>query len=145
MKLSNNDKMIIEVLRNNNLHYLIRPFKQMIELNKLGHIKIHRMTWKVIMRVFHDDRSTKKALENCLVTNFAVFGILPVRRKTSDRRLSKNRVQRYRKQKKELGYKQLSVLVSESDLERVKRFKLKNGMTYQEVFSYMINNMYPIR
>jgi len=141
MKLSKNNQEVIDVLRDKQLIYLIRPFLQMVELDKLGKIKIHKMTWKVIMREVHDEYLTRADLENLIISYLINFGIAVVKKKRIDPRKSKERVKSHRERKKVLGYSQLSILVSKDDLERLKRLKMSRNMTYQELLSYMIKNL----
>ena len=139
MKLSKNNLKIIDTLRDKQLNYLIKPFTQMVELDKLGKIKIHKMTWKVIMREIYSDLS-KADLENMIISYLVAYGVMVVKKKRIDKS-SKERVKEFRKSKKELGYKQLSVLISPFDLERLKLFKSQNNMTYQEALSYLIKKL----
>lgn len=137
--LSKNNQYVIDVLREKQLHYLINPFKQMIEFDRLDKIKVHKMTWKAILnQVYTGDRSS---IENEIIAYLVAFGILVVKKKKVDKRKSKDRVKKHREHKKELGYTQMTVLISKADLERLKRFKSKRVMTYEELFSYMINNL----
>jgi predicted DNA binding CopG/RHH family protein len=144
MKLSKNNQKVIDSLRDKQLTYLIKPFKKMVELDKLGKIKIHKMTWKVIMREVYNKYLTRSELEKVIISHLVSFGVLVVKKKRNDPRKSKERVKKHREDKKVLGYTQLSVLVSKDDLERLKRFKTHRGMTYQELLAYMIKNL-PVR
>lgn len=123
------------------LNHLVNPFMFMVELDKLGKIKIHSGTWKVIMRQVHDEYLTRQDLENLIISYLVNFGIAVSKKKRIDPRKSKERVKKHREVKKALGYKHLSVLVSKDDLERLKRFKDYRGMTHQEVFKFMINQL----
>lgn len=141
MVLSENNKKVIYSLRGKQLTYLIRPFLLMVELDKLGEIKIHKMTWKVIMREVYDEHLTRADLENLIISYLVNFGIMVEKKKRQDARVSKERVKTHRKAKKVLGYTQMSVLVSKDDLERLKCYKKDTGMTHQELLSYMINKL----
>lgn len=137
--LSKNNQFVVDVLREKQLHYLINPFKQMVEFDKLGKIKIHKMTWKAILnQIYTGDRAS---IENEIISYLVAFGIVVVKKKKVDKRKSKDRVKKHREHKKELGYTQLSVLLSKADLERLKRFKSSSSMTHEELFSYMINKL----
>jgi len=141
MKLSKNNQKIVDILREKQLTHLIKPFVRMVELDKLGKIKVHKMTWKVIMRDFHDKHATRADLENVIVSYLAHFGIILMRQDKVDPKVSKERVKKFRSIKKALGYKNVSFLVSELDLERLKQYKEAQGMTYQEVLSFMISKL----
>lgn len=133
--------MIVDRLRDRQLTFLIKPFKQMVEQDKSGEIKIHKMTWKIILREFYNEHATRNDLSKVLVAYLVNFGIAVVKKKRTDPRSSKERVKSHREHKKVLGYKQLSVLLSVDDLERLKRFKRLRGMTYQDAFEFMINKL----
>ena len=139
MKLSKNNQKVIDTLRDKQLTYLIKPFKQMVEWDKLGKIRVHKMTWKVIMREVYNKYLTRADLENLIISYLVNFGIQVQKKIRTDPRKSKERVKSHREQKKALGYSQLSVLVSKDDLARLKRHKERYNLTYEEVFSYMIN------
>jgi len=141
MKLSKNNQKVVDTLRDKQLTYLVRPFKEMVELDKLGKIKIHKMTWKVIMREVYDKYATRQDLEKFFISYLVNFGILVATKKRIDPRKSKERVKSHREHKKALGYTQLSVSLSKGDLERLKRFKEGRGMTYQQVLSYMVSQL----
>ena len=113
----------------------------MVELDKLGKIRVHKMIWKVIMRKVYDKYLTRADLENFIISYLLNFGIAVAKKKRIDPRKSKERVKSHRMAKKALGYSQLSVLVSEDDLERLKRFKNDRDMTYQELLAYMISKL----
>ena len=141
MVLSKNNQKIVDTLRDKQLTYLVKPFQKMIELDKLGKIKVHKMTWKVIMREVYDKYLTRADLEKLIISYLVNFGIEVAKKKRIDPRKSKERVKSHREHKKALGYTQLSVLVSKDDLERLKRFKKHRGMTHQEVFEFMIKQL----
>jgi len=141
MKFSKNNQKVVDALRDKQLTYLIKPFSKMVELDKLGKIRVHKTTWKVIMREVCDEYLTRADLDNLIISYLVNFGILVAKKKRIDPRKSKERVKSHREQKKVLGYSQLSVSVSKDDLERLKRFKKLRGMTHQELLSYMINNL----
>ena len=113
----------------------------MVELDKLGKIRVHKMTWKVIMREVYDKYLTRADLENLIISYLVNFGIEVAKKKRIDPRKSKERVKSHRMAKKALGYSQLSFLVSEDDLKRLKHFKNDRDMTYQELLAYMIKNL----
>jgi len=141
MKLSKGNQKVVDVLRTKQLTYLIKPFREMVELSKLGKIKIHKMTWKVIMRDINNEHIARSELENMFIAYFVNFGIFVVKKRIKDKRVSKERVKSHREHKKSLGYTQLSVMVSEENLDRLKRFKKKRKMTYQEAFEFMIRKL----
>ena len=141
MKLSKNNEKVISALKARKLTYLIKPFKRMVELDQLDIITVHKMTWKVIMRETHSNNISVRDFEQLMLSYLTHFGIITVKKKRKDVRESKERVKSYRKDKKALGYKQLSVLVSQRDLGALKCFKDDRGMTYQEVLSYMISKL----
>jgi len=141
MKLSKNNQKVVDTLREKQLTYLVKPFLQMVELDKLGKIRIHKMTWKVIMREVHDKYLTRADLENLIISYLVNFGVVVQKKKREDSRVSKERVKNHRDSKKALGYSQLSFMVSEADLKHLKRFKKLRGMTYQELLSYMIKHL----
>jgi len=141
MVLSKNNQKIVDTLRDKQLTYLIKPFEKMVEFDKLGKIRVHKMTWKVIMREVYDKYLTRADLENLIISYLVNFGIEVAKKKRIDPRKSKERVKSHREHKKALGYTQLSVLVSKDDLECLKRFKKHRGMTHQEVFKFMIKQL----
>ena len=141
MKLSKNNQKIVDTLRDKQLNYLVKPFLNMVELDKLGKIRVHKMTWKVIMREVYDKYLTRADLENLIISYLVNFGIEVAKKKRIDPRKSKERVKSHRMAKKALGYSQLSFLVSEDDLKRLKHFKNDRDMTYQELLAYMIKNL----
>jgi hypothetical protein len=140
MKLTKNNQKIVDTLRDKQLHYLIKPFLLMVELDKIGKIKVHKMTWKVIMREVYDKYLVRSDLENFIISYLVNFGIAVAKKKRNDPRKSKERVKSHREQKKALGYSQLSVLVSKDDLERLKRYKELFNLTYEQAFSKLINS-----
>ncbi len=137
----NNDK-VIEVLRLLQLTYLIKPFEDMVSLEQNKKITIHKMTWKVIMREIHNYEDLgRKHIEQTLLAYFTHFGILIIKRVKIDKRVSKERVKRYREQKKELGYRNVSFLVNSSDYDRFKRFIDDFDFTYEQAFHELLKNL----
>ena len=141
MKLSKNNQKIVDTLRDKQLNYLVKPFLKMVELDNLGKIRVHKMTWKVIMREVYNKYLIRADLENLIISYLVNFGIEVAKKKRIDPRKSKERVKSHRMAKKALGYSQLSFLVSEDDLKRLKHFKNDRDMTYQELLAYMIKNL----
>lgn len=139
------DIIIIELLRDKNLTYLIDPFRRMVELNKLNKINIHLMTWKVIMRYVHNIRENggnRKDLEKFIVSYLVLYGILfiPARKvKKVKSTVGKDRVKKHRAIKKELGYKTISIQLSPDNYERMKRYKMRNNLTYNDLIDKLLN------
>lgn len=141
MKLSKNNMVVIDALRAKQLTYLIQPFKNMVELDKRGAIRIHKMSWKVIMRDVYNEYQTRADLEKLIISYLVVHGIFVVKKKRIDPRKSKERVKKHRDRKKVLGYTSLSVSLSKGDLNHLKRFKDSHNMTHEEVLSFMISRL----
>ena len=139
MKLSKNNQIVVDRLRKENLTYLIIPFNRMVELDKLGKIRVHKMTWKVIMREVYDTDMSRSEIENMIISYLVNFGIAVAKKKVVDKRESKERVAKHRSKQKELGYKTISVKLSPADYEKVKRIKKLNNFTYDELFQALFN------
>lgn len=140
MKLSKNNQTVVNRLRKENLTYLIIPFLKMVELDRLGKIRVHKMSWKVIMREVYDEGLERFEIENMIISYLVNFGIVVVKKKVVDKRKSKERVAKHRTMKKELGYKTISVNLSPDDYEQVKRLKKLNNVTYNELFELFLHN-----
>jgi len=139
MNLSKNNLFIIDKLREKQLTKYIRPFKKMVELYKLGEIDIRPGTWGHIMKIFRDPFSDRADFEKCISSYLVHYGIFVVRYKRTDKTITKNRVKRYRTNKKRLGYKQVSIMLASSDFERLKNLRKKEGFTYSEAINYLLN------
>ena len=137
--LSENNKKVIDVLRDKNLIYLIRPFKKMIELEKSGEIKIHKMSWKKIMQTVHQGHKT--LIEKEIRAYVIHYGLIAEKRKREDKRISKERVKTHRENKKALGYKQISFQVTKDDYERIQAYKEHYGYTYEQVIHSLISRV----
>lgn len=136
----NNDK-VIEVLRTLQLTYLINPFNTLVSLEQNQKIKIHKMTWKVIMRDIHGYEDLgRKHVEQTLLSYFLHFGIIVMKSPKVDKRVSKERVKRHREQKKEQGYRNVSILLNSADYDRFKRFTDAFGLTYEQALNKLLNN-----
>ena len=138
MKLSKNNQKIVDTLKEKKLIYLIKPFEKMIELEKLKKILIHKMTWKVIMREIYDQDNTKADIEKMMISYFALYGILTVKKKTVDKRVSKDRVAKHRSDRKAIGFKTISIQLYPYDFERLKEFKKDFDLTYTEAISKLL-------
>jgi len=87
MELSKNNQKVVNLLRDKQLTYLIKPFKKMIELDQLGKIKIHKMTWKSIMSEVYNEYLTRADLE-ILIISLSLFSTLEFSLATSNLSLS---------------------------------------------------------
>ena len=139
MVLGKNNLKVIEVLRDKNLSHLVEPFKKMVELDKLGNIKIHKMTWKVIMRDIYNPMSKRLDIENMIVSYLVNFGLAYVPPKKQKSTVSKDRVRKHRAMKKELGYKTISIELSPDNYEKMKRYKVLNKLTYNDLIDKLLN------
>jgi len=138
MKLSKNNQKIIDTLRDKKLVRLIKPFLKMIELEKLKEIVIHKMTWKVIMREIYNEHNTKSDIEKMMISYFVLYNILAPKKKTVDKRESKERVAKHRADRKASGFKTISVQLYPYDFERLKEFKEDFDLTYTEAISKLL-------
>ena len=139
MILNKNSLEVIEVLRSNNLNHLVEPFVKMVELDKLGKIKIHNMTWKVIMRDIYDPMSSRQDIEMMIVSYLVNFGLAYVPPKKQKPTVSKERVRKHRAMRKELGYKTISIELSPNNYEKMKRYKKLNNLTYNDLIDKLLN------
>jgi len=138
MKLSKNNNKIVTVLKDKKLNYLVKPFLEMVELDKLKKIKIHKMTWSVILREFYDEENTKADIEKLIKGYLVHFGLVVVKKKVSDKRVSKERVSKHRADKKALGYKTVSIQLNPYDYERLAKYKADFDLTYSEAISKLL-------
>lgn len=138
MKLSKNNEKIVSVLKEKKLNYLVKPFLEMVELNSLKKIRIHKMTWSVIMREFYNEENTKADIEIFLKSYLVNYGILAIKKKVVDKRVSKERVNKHRADKKALGYKTVSIQLHPYDYERLVKYKTDFDLTYSEAISKLL-------
>ncbi len=123
------DRFLLEKLVSLELDYLVKPVQRLIKRNKAGMIKVHKQTWKQIMReVFNGDKFT---VESTVLSYLAHYGIHIKNPHRVDMRDSKERVKKHRKKLKEEGYKTISFAVSEDDY-----FKFNMAKEYLESPSY---------
>jgi len=141
MKLSRNNEKIVSVLKEKKLNYLVKPFLEMVELNSLKKIKIHKMTWSVIMREFYNEENTKADIEIFLKSYLVNYGILAIKKKVVDKRVSKERVNKHRADKKALGYKTVSIQLHPYDYERLVKYKTDFDLTYAEAISNLLKKV----
>ncbi len=141
MKLSENNQFIVDKLREKQLSRYVKPFKKMVELDKLGEIDIRPMTWKKIMTIFRDPFSDRYDLEMCISSYLIHFGlvVIPLKKKKVKKRVARERVKRHRMEKKALGYRQVSFMLSPADFERLRDLRKKQGFTYSEALNYLLD------
>lgn len=141
-KYSKNHEFIITRLRDNQLSNLIKPFKDMVKKNKSGDIKIHLMTWKVIMLNIHDDTLSRKDLYNFFVSYFVLYGILFVPKVKQKQLNTKERVKEHRKDRKDLGYKSINIQLPPDVYAKLQRYKKQEGLTYSEALAKLLSSIY---
>jgi hypothetical protein len=139
MELSKNNNKIVTVLKDKKLNYLVKPFLEMVELDKLKKIKIHKMTWSVIMREFYNEENTKSDIEIFIKSYLVNYGILAIKKKIVDKRVSKERVSKHRADKKALGYKTVSIQLDPYSYERLKQFRKDFDLTYADAISELLS------
>ena len=130
MFLNSNNRKIIETLRDKNLNFLVKPFKDLIQLEQDHKIKIHKMSWKVIMRNIHSgSRSEIRETLTSYLDDFAVSYKLPNVVNVP----SKDRVKKHRSEKKKLGYKTVCIDLDRETYDRLQREKKKYNLTYPDL------------
>jgi len=133
-----NDRLLLEKLVSLDLEYLVKPVKRLIALNKAGSIKVHKQTWKKIMReVFYGVRFE---VEHTMLSYLAHYGIHIKNPNRVDLRDSKDRVKKHRKKLKEEGYKTLSFAVSKDDYIKINMVKeYLESPSYASLFMTLVD------
>ncbi len=141
MALSEKNKIVVDRLREKQLGRYVKPFLKMVELDKLKKIVIRPMTWKLIMKTFNDVDSDRYDLELCISSYLVHFGLIvvPLKQKKVKKRVTRERVKRHREQKKALGYRQVSIQLTNDDYERLQAYKLKFKLTYSEALHKLLS------
>jgi len=99
MFINSNDRLVLETLKNKNLYWLRKPYKQLLEMIWLKKIPpIHKMTYKVIMRTIH--KGTRAEIKTEIISHLVKNGIEVTEKKYIDKK-SVLRVQKHRKLKKD--------------------------------------------
>ena len=141
MELSKRDIQIINKLREVQLSYLIKPYKELTEKNRTGEIDINKVAWKFIMRSIYEDH--RKDIEKTLVAYLKQYNIDVEKKKMNavEKKANRERVKRYREKKKMQGYVNFSVNMRSSDFERLRMLKGKAKMTYEELIHTIITSI----
>lgn len=137
MQLSKNNQTVVDALRDKQLNYLVKPFKQLVELDKLEKIKVHKMTWKSILNEAYN--GSRLDLENTIISYLVNFGVFVAKKKRVDKRISKERVKKHREDKKALGYKTVSFELSPKVYNRLQKFKSKEDLTYADAIELLLS------
>jgi len=137
MFLNSRNRIVLDTLKEKQLHYLVKPFIQLIELDQMKKIKIHKMTWKIIMQVIHN--GSRADIEKNIMSYLIHFGIVVEKKKRVDKRVSRDRVKKHREYKKSLGYKTVTIQLSPVDYKLLKEYKERNNYTYSEALRELLH------